>query len=116
MVKVALLELQAHKLFSPLLHYIKHVPNAVTLLQSLLVTLKLIPEVLDDEPFQTFGFLVSGCGLDGTFSAYGLCMLNVYAMQCHSVPRAASTSSLLKHRSSHHSDLTFRNSNVHTLS
>lgn len=71
MVRVDLLQLQAHKLFCSLLHYIKHVADAVTLLQTLLVALKLIPEVLDNEPFQTLCFLVAGCVSNNTFSKYG---------------------------------------------
>lgn len=44
-------QLQPYKLFSPLLHDVEHVTDTVTLLQTLLVTLELIPEILDDEPF-----------------------------------------------------------------
>lgn len=55
------LQLQPYKLFSPLLHDVEHVSDTVTLLQTLLVTFELIPEILDDESFQTLCFFVASC-------------------------------------------------------
>ena len=40
-----------HQLLCSLLHDIKHVPDAVTLLQALLMTFKFISEVFDNQPF-----------------------------------------------------------------
>ena len=54
-------QLQAYQLAGSLLHGIKHASDAVTLLQALLVTLELIPEILDNEPFQVLCFLVPSC-------------------------------------------------------
>ena len=61
MTYIELLQLQTYKLLGPLLHDIKHVSDTVTLLQTLLMTLELIPEVLNNDPFQTLCFFVASC-------------------------------------------------------
>ncbi len=40
-----------HQLLCSLLHDIKHIPDAVTLLQALLMTFEFISEVFDNQPF-----------------------------------------------------------------
>ncbi len=40
-----------HQLLCLLLHDIKHVPDAVTLVQALLMTFEFISEVFDNQPF-----------------------------------------------------------------
>lgn len=81
MGRTVLLHLEPYKLFGALLHYVKHVPNSVTLLQTLLVTLELISEVLDNEPFQTLCFFVAGCVLHSISAHMWPCMPTEYAVQ-----------------------------------
>jgi len=40
-----------HQLLCSLLHNIKHIPDAVTLLEAVLVTFEFISEVFDNQPF-----------------------------------------------------------------
>jgi len=40
-----------HQLLCSLLHDIKHIPDAMTLLQALLMTFEFISEVFDNQPF-----------------------------------------------------------------